>query len=118
MKLTISLLLKNTIDLLFFSEYKLYGFPQSVTVKRFDKLWIIGQYQNVTSDCYGVCLYDHGTIIRTGITCHKIILARARLAINKKQKYLSLPDHQLTQILILVLGKLLSSFFQLILETF
>ena len=30
MKLTISLLLKNTIDLLFFSEHKLYGFPQSV----------------------------------------------------------------------------------------
>ena len=29
MKLTISLLLKNTIDLLFFSEHKLYGFPQS-----------------------------------------------------------------------------------------
>ena len=29
MKLTICLLLKNTIDLLFFSERKLYGFPQS-----------------------------------------------------------------------------------------
>ena len=29
MKLTISLLLKNTINLLFFSERKLYGFPQS-----------------------------------------------------------------------------------------
>ena len=29
MKLTISLLLKNTIGLLFFSEHKLYGFPQS-----------------------------------------------------------------------------------------
>ena len=29
MKLTISLLLKNTIDLLFFSEHKLYGFPQN-----------------------------------------------------------------------------------------
>ena len=28
-KLTISLLLKNTIDLLFVSEHKLYGFPQS-----------------------------------------------------------------------------------------
>ena len=28
--LTISLLLKNTIDLLFFSEHKLYGFPLSV----------------------------------------------------------------------------------------
>ena len=27
-KLTISLLLKNAIDLLFFSEHKLYGFPQ------------------------------------------------------------------------------------------
>ena len=29
MKLTICLLLKNTIDLLFFLERKLYGFPQS-----------------------------------------------------------------------------------------
>ena len=29
MKLTISQLLKNTIDLLFFLEHKLYGFPQS-----------------------------------------------------------------------------------------
>ena len=29
MKLTISLLLKNTINLLFFSEHKLCGFPQS-----------------------------------------------------------------------------------------
>ena len=29
MKLTMSLLLKNTIDVLFFSEHKLYGFPQS-----------------------------------------------------------------------------------------
>ena len=28
MKLTISLLLKNTINLLFFSEHKLYGFPK------------------------------------------------------------------------------------------
>ena len=29
MKHAISLLLKNKIDLLFFSEHKLYGFPQS-----------------------------------------------------------------------------------------
>ena len=29
MKLTTCLLLKNTTDLLFFSERKLYGFPQS-----------------------------------------------------------------------------------------
>ena len=30
----ISLLLKNTIDLLLFSEHKLYGFPQSEKVKK------------------------------------------------------------------------------------
>ena len=30
-KLTIGLLLKNTIDLLFFSERKLYGFPQMLS---------------------------------------------------------------------------------------
>ena len=33
MKLTVSLLLKNTIDLLFFSEHKLYGFPQSGDIR-------------------------------------------------------------------------------------
>ena len=33
MKLTISLLLKNTIDFFFFLEHKLYGFPQSVVNK-------------------------------------------------------------------------------------
>ena len=54
-------------------------------------------------------LYIHGTIIRTGITYKKIpllnsawILSRARLAINEKQKYFSLPDHQLAENLILV----------------
>ena len=30
--------------------------------------------------------------------------SRARLAINKKQKYFSLPDHQLTEALVLVFG--------------
>ena len=33
MKLAISLLLKNTINQLFFSEHKLYGFPQSDSSK-------------------------------------------------------------------------------------
>ena len=32
MKLTIFQLLKNTIELLLFSEHKLYGFPKSVTL--------------------------------------------------------------------------------------
>ena len=43
---------------------------------------------------------DHGTIIRTGITCKKFLYKsllnsawlRAPLVINKKQKYLPLPD--------------------------
>ena len=37
MELTMSLLLKNTIDLLFFLKRKLYGFPQSdYTIKKID----------------------------------------------------------------------------------
>ena len=45
MKPTISLSFKNTIDLLFFSEHKLSGFPQSVMCKillrqrDLNKLW-------------------------------------------------------------------------------
>ena len=58
--------------------------------------------------------FDHGTIIWTGITCKKIfyksllnsawLWSRARLALNKKQKYFSLPDHQLAENQILVFG--------------
>ena len=42
-----------------------------------------------------------GAIIRTGIKCKKIplqkLLNSARLVINKKQKYFSLPGHQLAE---------------------
>ena len=58
---------------------------------------------------------SYGTIIRTGIACKKNFLyknllnsawiwSRARLAINKKQKYFLLPVHQLAEDLILVFG--------------
>ena len=53
---------------------------------------------------------NHGTIIRTGITCNRYLLnsaylsSRAQLAINKKQNYFSLPDHQLAENVILVFG--------------
>ena len=49
-------------------------------------------------------------IIRTGIICKKILLWKSiefcssRLAINKKQNYFLLPDHQLAKCLILVSG--------------
>ena len=50
-------------------------------------------------------------VITSWITCKKISLlnsawlwSRARLAINKKQKYFSLPDHQLAENLTLVFG--------------
>ena len=54
--------------------------------------------------------FIHGTIIRAGTTCKKtlfsiefgIVLNKAGLAVNKKQKYFSLPDHQLAENLILV----------------
>ena len=56
--------------------------------------------------------YEHGTIIRPGIIFKKIIhksllnssyvSSRAQLAVNKKQEYFSLSDHQLVENLILV----------------
>ena len=63
--------------------------------------------------------FNHGTIIRTGITFRNVIKcfrnfvykgllnsaclwSGARLAINKKQKYFSLPDHQLSENQIIV----------------
>ena len=58
-------------------------------------------------------IFSHGTIIQTRIVCKKIALqksiefdmvSRARLAINKNQKYFSLPDHQLAENQILVFG--------------
>ena len=62
-------------------------------------------------------LWNHGTIIQTGIACKKILYtnlmnlaglwSRARLAINKRQKYFSIRDHQLleTWFLLLVFTK-------------
>ena len=59
------------------------------------------------------CDSGHGTIIRTGKHVRKFLYksllnsvwlwSRARLAINKTQKYFSLPNHQLVENLILVL---------------
>ena len=56
----------------------------------------------------------HGTMIRAGITCKKsfykrllnsaLLWSRARFSINKKEKYLSVPDHQLAENVILVFG--------------
>ena len=61
------------------------------------------------------CYYYPGNIMQTGITCKKIpareflyksllnsawLRSRVRLAINKKQKYFSLQDHQLDESLI------------------
>ena len=55
---------------------------------------------------------QHGTIIRAVLTYKKILLqksiefgiplSRARLVINKKHSYFSLPDYQLAQNLILI----------------
>ena len=58
-------------------------------------------------------MQKHGTIIRTGTTCKKVPLQKSiefgmalkqSAARNKKQKYFSLPDHQLAEDLILTFG--------------
>ena len=63
---------------------------------------------------YNLHQINHGTIIQTTITCKKIIYksllnlaclwSRARLAVNKNQRYFSLSDHQLAERLILAFG--------------
>ena len=53
------------------------------------------------SNTNGTTQYQHGTIIRAGITCKKIAIRYKQ----KKQKYFSLADHQLAENLILVFGQ-------------
>ena len=49
---------------------------------------------------------SHGAIIRTGITCKSIEFGMAlkQSATRYKQKNVSLPDHHLTENLILIFG--------------
>ena len=58
-------------------------------------------------------IYKYGTLMQTGIIPEKSFIkvlnlgclwSKARLAMNKKQKYFSLPDHQLAKTSIFVFG--------------
>ena len=82
-------------DWLLYSRYCFSNWPNP------DKIFVVNT------------IYQHGTLMQTGIIPEKSFIKvlnlgwlwnRVRLAMNKNQKYFSLPDHQLAETLIFVFG--------------